>query len=331
MRHGSHVRYPLFTPASALVASLVAAGAFGCSFVTSLTGLSDDYGKGDAALDGSVTPPDRDGARDDTGSGTTGGGTGGDADTGAAFDGGPKGAETLADNQKEPMGLTVTDAEIYWVTVGDASFWRAPKSGGAGTKVVVEATVPFDVAIEGSFMYWTEAANVYRQQVNTNNRQYLFTGDARAAYLTVMAGTVYFTDYRGDRPGSVQKNNGTLFGAQGLSAGVANVGNTIVWAHGPAGSFSVIDEADTAPEAGSPTATNLFTTTTFVQGLAADSKAVYWMEAGKRIMRGDRATKRVTTLYDGADFTEGDVAVDARYVYWTERGLGRVRRLALSP
>jgi hypothetical protein len=67
-------------------------------------------------------------------------------------------------------------------------------------------------------------------------------------------------------------------------------------------------------------------------GLAVDAKNLYWIEDGQRIRQVSKlGDTQPVTLYEGSPFGEGDIAVDATAIYWTEHGMGAtgvVRRLA---
>jgi hypothetical protein len=331
MRVGPSLRFVVFFGAATAVT-------FGCSLTTVLSGLSDEYNKvvGEDG-GGAGVPGDGDGQGGgpiDGRGGSTGGGGGDDSGVPRTDDGGrvPTGkAETLAMNQQQPMGIAVTETDIFWVTVKNTSFWHAPKVGGAPTNIpfATQPIAPFDVALEGGVLYWTEQQNVYSRPVNTQLRDPVGTGDVRAAFLAVAKGAVYFTDSNTTNTGRVKNRHTILFDNQGLTTGVAFVNGTLIWAHKVSGSNTVIEEASIGLVTAS-SATQLFSLgAASVQGLAADAKYVYWIADGKRIMRGDRTSKSMTILFESTDFGEGDIAVDDKYVYWSERNAGLIRRLAL--
>jgi hypothetical protein len=261
-------------------------------------------------------------------SGASGGssGNGGGAGSGGPID--------IAKGQSSPLGLTVDATDVYWVATGLPGIFRASTSGGSPARVdTVDDALddPFDVAIDGTELFWSEyQPNVIRHRALTGGTASdLATGAGFVAFLAVSAGQIFATDYQTALPtiGSIivadEASSGAnvLYDTEPYASGIAAVGTTLSW--GRAAGEIILGKA-----AGGTEMTALTMQGT-VGGVAMDAAEIYFLQDNQRIIRVDRTTLDTSTFYEAASaFGGGDVALDATYVYWTEQANGVVRKLA---
>jgi hypothetical protein len=230
------------------------------------------------------------------------------------------------------VGLAVAGDTIYWVNRQPRAqgLFKAPKDRpGEPARLDEPGDImdPTDVAADGTHAYWIDNGlrQVFRKPHAGGPRTSVMTASTGGRFLALEAGEIYFTDAGGRFGNVVSRVN--LYAEMEALAGIAawkGDGETwVFWAR--ATSAQIVygsSRGGMAPRfvvdtGGAPS------------GIAVDGASLFWIAGGRRLLRAPRLGGKVVTLHEAAEpFGEGDVAVDATHVYWSERLAGRIRRMA---
>ncbi len=162
-------------------------------------------------------------------------------------------AEIFASGQADPKHIALSSAYAYWTdggsgpSAGDAGIMKAPLAGGAPVRLI-KASFPIDLAINASYVFWTDA------DLHTLNRANLDGSNA-----TVLAST-------GDRP-----------------MALALDGSNVYWlSSGPKGGRSGA-VMEVPIEGGAPV--TLASAQAEPASLAVDATRVFWVNAGDGLVQ----------------------------------------------
>jgi hypothetical protein len=233
---------------------------------------------------------------------------------------------TIAKDQMGPLGIAVSATQVFWVNRGRPALWRAEKDGKDPRRVDAAPedgiSDPFDIAVENDTVYWTELTQniVFSKPLGGGPKDATVPGPGTAGYLAVEGGKVVLADHRPG--GGIVINRMVLYPEMDTVSGLAVLEGAVFWARQSA--RKIMSGSLT-----SASQSTIVDTNGVVNGVAADGKTVYWVEDGLRVMRANRESGTMKTLYTATvPFGESDIAVDETAVYWTENATGLVRRLA---
>jgi hypothetical protein len=298
-----------------------------CSAFVSLEGFSDQWG-----VDATAPPSD--------------GGDASDGDIcakdclGGTCNGGVCQPVVIASGQDAPVGVGISSDHLYWVA--GRHIVRIAKTGGPVETVDVAADAlssPFDVAIEGSSLYWSELndARVYRKPLGGGARQLVVDRGTTSlqviAYIATGNGWLFMTNHIAPTPtagavwiartDSASTTPSEQFPNQNYASGVATTPAAVYWARSGATPGLV----SASMPGGS--AEYIRPVTESIQGVAADGLDLFFLEGERRVRQWHLGDADIRTLYEvSAPFGESDIAVDAKAIYWTEKANGVVKRLA---
>jgi hypothetical protein len=244
----------------------------------------------------------------------------------------------IASGQAQPQGIALDGDQVLFTNLSPAGLYRIPKAGGTRARIdeVVDiAADPWDIAADATHYYWSEYKQnvVFRKPRVGGAKQQLGSCSGQCAWIVVAGGQVYATDYfvkNQSPPGTVISmpaaggNSLAFVPNQPLAAGLATSNGILYWARGgEAGSIQAIMLASDAGTAQGAASLGVPLT-----GLAADGDDLYVIAEGRRIVhtrRGDNVPGE--TIYEApTPFGDGDLALDAEAIYWTEPTTGLVRK-----
>lgn len=240
----------------------------------------------------------------------------------------------------EPRGITIDGHNVCWVAGEPRSIYCAPKDGSGP---ISDITLPsdreklagaFDIVFDDQYLYWSNGSynELVRRPRSGGTPSAYFTGSGTLAYIALLDGFVFASDYRGPTiSGNIMRGpHGTDINGVGQSmviypdeagaSGVAIVGEVVyygthdVLAYGH--HFGNDHLLQRVPAGGS------------VQGVAVDGKLdAYFLVNNQRLYKLVRNTVTPVLLYEAeVPFGESDVALDDEWVYWSERDLGLIKR-----
>lgn len=308
----------------ALLLALAALG-WGCALLTDFSGIDD----GTRAVDS-----DASGERDAGPLGDSAPGASPDASRLAdtCNDAGQC-AAVLTQGRGRPLGIAVAGDFVYWVETDTASLWRADRQTGEASRIDQPADAvedPFDIAVDGPTLYWTERrpARIGSRPLAGGPRVDLAaTGATALAFLAVAKGTAFASDFVASKP-----TTGHVYTATKVSGGlwvdqpsvVAGVGvqfDLVTWTQAPTGALLQSPTASaSAVYVGYPVGAT--------SGLGFDGRHAFVVEDERKLVRVDTTDGARVEVFDfAANIGDGDVAVDAQYVYVTEPARGIIERV----
>jgi hypothetical protein len=241
---------------------------------------------------------------------------------------------TVARDQESPLGIFVPSAAsqnspfVFWVNQGgqnSPSLRRASKDGSNQVPindVGDQIKKPFDLAVSDEFLYWSEGSVVFRRElVGGTKKAFLNAGGGEARFLALDGNDVFVAGQSG--PTGVIVTDKSLYTGTFLATGLAVSANLLFWIQ------QDTKQIVSGPTMGGPNGNTLIGIGTQAAGLAVDGSSVDWTEDRRRVLRAGIDDHRVVTVFESPeDFGDSDVAVDDKFVYWTESASGFVRRLA---
>src|SRR5262249_17519972 len=64
---------------------------------------------------------------------------------------------TLVPQQLGPSGIAVDESWVYWTNVTDGKIQKVPVSGGEPILLAATGSFPFGIAVDAKALYWTDA------------------------------------------------------------------------------------------------------------------------------------------------------------------------------
>lgn len=306
----------------------------GCSLLTNFSGIDDGVrGAGDGS---------------DAGVGSEGGPYV-TQDGSSVVEGGPQvDAAPLADDcdagacvailahDRTPLGIAVQGDWVYWVETGAPSLWRADRRTGVASRIdLADDAVhdPFDVAVEDDTLYWTEREppRIASRPLAGGARVNLgSTGATALAFLAVSGGTAFATDFIASKPTSgnvytaTNAAGGLWVNQPSVVAGIAIHFDDVTWNLANSGNLAILK----SPKSSTPDPVYVGYPQGSTSGLAFDGLYAFVVEDQHELVRIDITTGTRTEIFDfGEAIGNGDVAVDAQYIYVTEPARGVIARL----
>lgn len=256
-----------------------------------------------------------------------------------------------------PAGLAVEDGSVYWTAPREGAVMKTPVEGGMSTTLVRGRDHPVAIAVDPSFVYWTDynqGGSVMKVPLHGGTATTLASHQAFAEALAAGERAVYWTG-RG-RVTAAPLGGGrltTLASQQALPFGIAVSRAAVFWTDHAAGAAvlwrSVMwgpsahrialkgilertmrqGEVMAAPLAGGPPWT-VAAEQAGPGGIATDGRAVYWTDDGSgRVMAAALPGGSPTVLASGQQ-GPGDIAVDGASVYWVNFTSGTVMKAPLG-
>jgi hypothetical protein len=234
---------------------------------------------------------------------------------------------------------------VYWTTWGTA--WpggkgevaKAPLQGGAPTVLVTGLPTPYAIALDDAFVYFTDGEDGTVNKVPKSGgavTTLAATGLPGATAIAVDRDAVYWNP-GGRAVARVSKNGGApsiLASDQAVPAAIAVDDTSVYWVNegtaaqggeaplsllrankegGPATTLASGEVFDPLYRTGDGSAEQTWS-------LASNATSLVWASYGTgTIVRFDKSTGQATTLASGLGAPHS-IAVDARWVYWTDGG-----------
>jgi hypothetical protein len=278
------------------------------------------------------------------------------AEAGSALDSGARdasasdgsvGAQDLYCGLPTPRGIALFDGNVCWVEGASAhALFCGPTSGGVLTQISDQANDgaflagAFDLVLDATYVYWSNGKYnqvVRRLRSGAAQPQQYFTGGGRVSFLTFGAAShIWVTDFPDPSdPGASSAGevivgpalggsaSNAIYTGEPGAAGVAVYNANVCWGtpHGLAFGSLI----------GNGTITRIMTSPDMpVSGVAIDAQGTAYFLAGNqslyRLVNLANAPERIFT--ETRAFGTGDVAVDDKYVYWSEPDLGCIKMIA---
>ena len=230
---------------------------------------------------------------------------------------------TLADGQGSPNTIAVDPNAVYWN--GKDGIMKSGLDGAGLTQLVAGSAAA--LAIDDTYVYWTDGAMISRVAKAGGAAQVLASGGSSISALAVDANAVYFTAK--DELGRVAKTGGaaTMLApiGQPYPFQVAVDATAVYW----------VDTGDTTVnqvgfDGGAPTR---LATARSGGGIAVDDAAIYWASctggADGGIVKLVRGATTLAPLSTDSRCPLG-ITLDDNSVYWTDYSGSRVMRTPLA-
>ncbi len=251
------------------------------------------------------------------------------------------GCVTFSPNLPSPNRMAVDSANVYWAGYQSPGGVFGCRQGPSCAAVVQYAgSRPVSaLATDGVDLFWSSGMSsselVYScPSTNCATPTQISTWFGSAGSIATDGTSVYWTDFGGGAIlavpyGSVAAAANTLAGGESSPFGVASDGSSVYWT-----TYVSAGELRTVARGGGQ-ATSLATMQSYAHDLAYDgSAALYWTNAGTSGVGDGSVMKCVLpgcqgglqTLASGRAHPWG-IAVDATWVYWTERDSGQVWKM----
>jgi hypothetical protein len=178
------------------------------------------------------------------------------------------------------------------------------------------------VAADATSVYWSEGGQVFKRPLDGSGaKQSALVVGSSTRFLALAGGEFFVTDAPSSGGAVVSSKSGVIYNEHETIAGLDVQGGSLLWARSGGAIVS-------APTTGGPTVTTFATVKGAPGGLAVHGSDAYVIVDQRRLVRVSRDGGDPVPLYEAAQpFGDGDVALDEKFVYWTERDTGLVRRM----
>lgn len=100
-------------------------------------------------------------------------------------------ASAQAHPRAEPGYLLVDEANVYWSNAGDSTVMMVPKGGGAPPTVLAQASYAPMIAMDASYVYWSDGPAVHRIDKQTHESVLVYTPPNGVHQFTARGSNVY--------------------------------------------------------------------------------------------------------------------------------------------
>lgn len=274
----------------------------------------------------------------------------GKRETGSSRDGAGTDAETssvteLAKGVVFGSLLALDDTTVYFTSTGEkvsdtGKVQKVPKAGGAVVDLVTGLGVPYGIAVDRSFVYYTDrfTNGVFKVKKGGGKPMAIATGQPHANRVALDATNLYWTNSGpsevGD--GSVVKMplaGGapvTLAAAVDLPEAIALDATDIYWTDTGAAVPGKVMR--TKIDGSQKTPTTLAKNQSYALGIALEGDTLYWTTNGgiMKLSKTSDGTQPPVVVASRQEFPK-DIAVDPVNVYWTNMNAVEAEPLAGGP
>jgi hypothetical protein len=81
----------------------------------------------------------------------------------------------LAPNAGNAAQIIIADGHVYWANHDTGAIWWVPETGGTAHSIVTDPDGVYDVASDGTHLYWVSSTTAYIAQLDGTNPQTLGT------------------------------------------------------------------------------------------------------------------------------------------------------------
>jgi hypothetical protein len=248
-------------------------------------------------------------------------------------------AFTLVPGQLGAVGLAADSTSLYWTTLTNVTVMKSNKDGtGVTTLASPAGTIPFDIAIDNTYVYWSDNEGGY----GSVNRVPKTGGDGGATNITPLSlneafgvavdnSHVYWAEYENNAIGRMGLDGGDfgylvtqLYGGFEVALDDASVYFTTNQTTqktpklGPVVSDPINDTTDAAA------LTTFYSTASVTQpyGVTIDATNVYWTVQGAGLVQYAPRSGVVGSPTSLSSSENGPIMIttDATNVYWTATG-----------
>lgn len=196
-------------------------------------------------------------------------------------------ASAQAHPEGEPGSFLVDDANVYWSNAGDSTVMMVPKVGGTAPTVLAQASYAPLIAVDTSYVYWSDGPAVHRIDKQTGQSDVVYTPSNGVHQLAARGSSVYIWSRSG-------------------------ADNVVYSLHVSADDFA------TPP-------TQLLTGRhdVAVPPFLVDDAHLYWLES-EHVMRSDLDGNVEDWIPVGVDRDITDLASNSTDLYWSDNSSSRI-------
>jgi hypothetical protein len=242
---------------------------------------------------------------------------------------------SVASQLGQSNGIALDSNYVYWANItgpqnGPGSVMKCALVGcTTPTKLATGSNAPWDVAVNGSYVFWTGAGDgsINRANLDGTNQKAIVTGQFGPWPIAIDGSFVYWGENVGSGVIGKAAFDGT--GVQNLATGQADtqalivVNGLAIWAN--VGSMTVASCAT----GGCGLTPNNIATSANTAYVAADGNYVYWTDyTASAVRRAGLNGSNPTSLVTGQSDCNGPIVVDAQGIYWEANG--NIMRAALD-
>ena len=236
------------------------------------------------------------------------------------------GATSIASGQAAPLGIAVTPTHVYWGNTGDNTLQGTSKTM-FGAMFFASASKPSFLAASPTVLFWANAGNGTLEGASLADGGIERDSDAGGASPSDVAlndTAVFWTTTNGVYSAPLSGGNGTVAAKDAAGAvALAVTATTIYWTN-DSGTIH-------AQAIGGGTQSQIHSGEAKPTGMAVDDADVYSVDQGTgNVYRAplDATNDTKTEIIATGQAGPYRIAVDAKFVYWTNYTGGTVARLA---